>query len=724
MGTTMLFFINFFLTKIKVIGNCFIVFVIIVIALSSGKILSQEYGGYTDPRTPNRHSRMNIDSANIVVKPHGIYAEITTEFWYRSLDLVSNLDTLELYAFFNLPSTDFVNDSWLWVDDTLSHAMILDINSASLIYENIVHRLHRDPSIFYRRSTSGYYEYRIFPNVGDKNRHAKISYFTKMNFTNGLAQFNFSPTILNISTNKAIPRNFKIYLNKNFTDVNFGNIPPKYSKSSDINGNFIELNTNSTTLYQTFSYQYDFTIPYFSKSKRIDDQEYYFTLFDSKLITSNYINQKINFLIDYDPNRTSVVAKDMINQLKKVILANLSEKDSINIMLGNKSTINLFNRWVPCNKDTINALLDSTVYKKVGLYSNLSELLIDGIGFNKKFNAVSTIILLTSSEYAPTPTSANPIIEDCLSAMSPNTYKITTIDFSDVHYSTYNFNSRNYNGDQYINEKLAEMTRSDSYTTKSQNSTIEAMINSSFSNLKGTISEIGLYIDPKDGVSISKTTENIIDINSNKKLIYEFGKLEGSYPIEAKFSALLDGKPVIKRFTLDSTNIIISSESAKMWNWKYLRTLEDKNRTIKESIDLTRRSITNRILTTQTAFLCLEPWMMAKDTTLDEEGNNTVSSVQEDMSEIGIEITYGPNPIVNIASIKFNLTNTETKILNIGIYNIMGSAVREFNIDSNATSFNLEWDIINESNGKISSGIYYLIIKTNFGNKVLKLVVI
>ncbi len=184
-------------SKIQMVNKILTIICFTLCFFSANNLFSQDVGGYTDPKTPGRHSRVNIDSANIVVKPHGIYAEITTEFWYRSVELNSATDTLELYAFFDLPSTDFINDSWLWVEDTLVHAMIIDVNTASLIYEDIVHRQHRDPSILYRRSTSGRYEYRIFPNVGNKSRHAKISYYTKMNYINGIAQFAFTPTILN-----------------------------------------------------------------------------------------------------------------------------------------------------------------------------------------------------------------------------------------------------------------------------------------------------------------------------------------------------------------------------------------------------------------------------------------------------------------------------------------------------------------------------------------------
>ena len=700
-----------------------IVLCFIICLLSSIEMFSKDYGGYTDPIIPGRHSRLNIDSANIVVKPHGIYAEITTEFWYRSVDLIKSTDTLEMYAHFSLPPSDFINDSWLWVEDTVVQAMIIDVDEATLIYENIVHRLHKDPSILYRRSTSGNYEYRIYPNVGNKSRHAKLSYYTKMNYVNGSAQFAFTPTILNIASNKSIPRNFKFYFNNNFTDIDFGANPPATNYSSDIEGEYVEFNTESSTLAQSFSYQYDFTTPYFSKSRIIDEQEYYFTMFDCKLLTSNYINQKINFLIDYDINRTSIPANEVINQLRKAILDNFNSSDSINIMIGNKETINLFDRWVPCDKDTINYLLDSTIFKNIGFFSFLPDLASDGVKFNAKFNTNSSIVLLTSSEYAPTPTSANPIIENCLQLMGKENYSITTIDFSDIHYSTYKINSKNYYGNQYFNEKIAALTKGEYYTIKGTNSTVFSMLNNAISILKGSVTDMGLYVEPAEGISIAETSENIIDKNSNNKLIYEYGKLIGEYPIEVKFSALLDGKPVIQKYIVDQTNIEINNESAKMWNWKYIRALEDKaNKTKKEYEDLTNRSITNRVLSMQTAFLCLEPWMMVRDS-IARENEDPTSVMMQDISDLGLEISYGPNPILNNLSIKLLKTNINTKILYVRIYDLMGNIVTEFPINNFIKSIELHWDTNSMNHSKVPPGIYYLMISTNSGSKTLKLVV-
>jgi hypothetical protein len=247
------------------------------------------------------------------------------------------------------------------------------------------------------------------------------------------------------------------------------------------------------------------------------------------------------------------------------------------------------------------------------------------------------------------------------------------------------------------------------------------MLNTALTTLKGTISDIGIYVEPADGITISKTTENLIDQNSNTKLIYEYGKIEGGYPIDIKLSALLDGKPVIQKHQIDLQSVVINNESAKMWNWKYLRALEDKNnKTKKESNDLTTRSISNRILTTQTAFLCLEPWMMHRDTA---EGG-TATAVIEEMAAAGLEINYGPNPIESNLEIVLKITNESTIISSIAIYDVLGNLVKEFSIDSYARSMTLNWDTSNVNYSRVPAGVYYLVIKTNSGSKILKLVVL
>lgn len=714
------------------LNHTLILFLLFSIAFVSN-LTSQEYGQYLDPRNQNRTSRMNIDSAVIEVRPKGIYAEVTTEFWFRPLDLVSPSDTLEYYCDYALPKTDFMNDSWLWVEDTLVQAMVLDKNEASLIYENIVKRTRRDPSIIYRLNTNGNYQIRVFPCPGNKSRHAKISYWTKMSFINSYAVVNFYPTVLNTSASKTFPRTIRIHLTDRFTNVDLASATNMnlIEKGQD---KYYEFTSNQfANLNYKFQYSYDFSTPYFSKSKRIDGQEYYFSMYDSKILSANYQKQKINFLIDYDPNRTSISKQNVVLQLKNALKSNFSEQDSFNLMFGNKSTINLTNRWVPCHIDSINAILDTLVYKNLSTYSNLSDLMIDGIKFNNSHETKSSIVLITSSEHAPTLASANPLIQECLKTMGAKDYKISTIDFSDIQFAIYFFGGRSYNGGQYFNEKIAEMTRGESFTNKINKYSVETMLNNYFSSLKGSLSEVGMNIEPTDGIAISKTTESIIDESANKKLVFEYGKFEGTTPVNIKIAGILDGEVVIKNYSLDSSKVKISNESAKTWNWKYLRALEDKsNKSKKESYDMTWRSITNRILTTQTAFLCLEPWMMPNNNVVEEDGDgrgggkddNTNTSVADELGNIGIEINFGPNPATSFVNFSLDVNNSITQIYSLEVCDIFGSVIKEFSFDLNANSINLNWNLENSIGEKLPSGTYFFVIKTNLGKKVVQLIVI
>jgi len=94
------------------------------------------------------------------------------------------------------------------------------------------------------------------------------------------------------------------------------------------------------------------------------------------------------------------------------------------------------------------------------------------------------------------------------------------------------------------------------------------------------------------------------------------------------------------------------------------------------------------------------------------------------MQEIGLDVSYGPNPAVNKLDIRMNVTDNNTRVLQIQIYDVLGMMVKEFPVDSFSSSINLTWDLISNNNKKVPPGVYYIVIKTSTGNKTLKLIIV
>ncbi|MBL7828577.1 MAG: hypothetical protein JNJ57_18225, partial [Saprospiraceae bacterium] len=109
-----------------------------------------------DPRFSWSTQQGTIEEAVLSIKPNGVYWEygLYLTFSSRGTTYDAN-DSLEVVLKFELPANAIVHDSWLWINDDISKALILDKWTASTIYESIVNR-RQDPSILTKTSATQY----------------------------------------------------------------------------------------------------------------------------------------------------------------------------------------------------------------------------------------------------------------------------------------------------------------------------------------------------------------------------------------------------------------------------------------------------------------------------------------------------------------------------------------------------------------------------------------
>ena len=113
---------------------------------------AQFYLRVYDPQASWRTAPVNIDEAIVTLAPHGAYTEVGMYLTFSAKGAESLFAPdlpLEVRFEFQLPREAMVTDSWLWVDDQIIQAKILDRWTASQIYESIVNR-RRDPSILFK----------------------------------------------------------------------------------------------------------------------------------------------------------------------------------------------------------------------------------------------------------------------------------------------------------------------------------------------------------------------------------------------------------------------------------------------------------------------------------------------------------------------------------------------------------------------------------------------
>ena len=125
----------------------------------------------------------NIDSAIITVTPNSMFAHVDLELVYSASETsfasISPDAVLEVVTRFELPNDAIVIDSWLWIEEYISIAHLIDLNLATNIYESFVERA-QDPSLLRFSSYGDYLDLNIYPMDGDSSRKVKLSFLVPM----------------------------------------------------------------------------------------------------------------------------------------------------------------------------------------------------------------------------------------------------------------------------------------------------------------------------------------------------------------------------------------------------------------------------------------------------------------------------------------------------------------------------------------------------------------
>ncbi|HSR18744.1 MAG TPA: VIT domain-containing protein, partial [Ignavibacteriaceae bacterium] len=188
-----------------------------------------------DPRGWSGWAPGTIEEATLSIKPHGIYSEyeLCLTFSARG-QWFGESDTLEVQYSFDLPENSIVCDSWLWIEDTVVQAIIMDQWTASSIYEEIVNR-RRDPSILFKRSATNY-ELRIFPMAGNSSRKVKITYLIPAQLNNNSIVSPLPTNLLQVSYNPVESLQLSVYLKEGMQNPGILEYPEIVFQSDSLSG--------------------------------------------------------------------------------------------------------------------------------------------------------------------------------------------------------------------------------------------------------------------------------------------------------------------------------------------------------------------------------------------------------------------------------------------------------------------------------------------------------
>lgn len=672
----------------------------------------------SDPRNSWYSYPGTIREASMSIHPKGAYLEYGLYLTFSSEGSPWNQssDTLEIVMNFDLPEEAIVIDSWLWIGDDIVKAQILDKWSASSIYEGIVKR-RRDPSIL-TKTSSTHYELRIFPLVGSEERKIKITYLMPATWNKNSVEAELPMPI--VHTSFILPDQFYIFTwtGQEWKNPSLVSEGESQSFQDDFHpdfGQFKKAAIPADKFIKTTKIRFDSPMKngvYLSRFE--DDTEGIYQL----VINPNYFLEtgsirKIAVLIDYDASNTDVTQQELLNIIKTEMLNQLNPVDSFNLIFSNLNILRYSDRWVSATESNLLQAFES-LNNPLSAYSNLPSLLGNGIDFVKTHGNDGKILLISDSDNYGEYSVANTLIKDITGLMDVKIQMHIT-DFQTISVPYYYFNNQYFRGNEYLYTNLSRLTGS-SYFRLLDGFSISQTIADGFEHLNGAINSFDLHTDLEDGFCFSRYNvygnDNLTYLND---VIVQVGKFYGSFPFNIEISGNYDNEFFSNETQIEESETYECDTIAKqIWVGQWIREMEKNSPTNDLVNNIIYQSITERVLSGYTAFLCLEDSTYFCPNCEDE----TELVAVEDSEENGAEaLTLFPNPFSKLLNIKLYCEDP-AKVTELALYTPSGMLMHRFDTGGLQKGENLiRWNAEN-----LSSGMYFLIFRSSGKTYSFKLV--
>lgn len=678
----------------------------------------------SDVRNTTYSVQGTIEEALVSVRPKGLYMEIGLylSFSARGSNFKAN-DSLEVVLQFKLPEKSVITDSWLWIGNEICQAALLDVWTASNIYENIVKR-RRDPSLLTKTSSNGYV-LRVFPMGGNERRQVKITYLVPINWSGDRMEVPLPVDVIN--TSRYIPLDFPVIFwddpNFKFENTDNSNRSPILESSDPVLGDYKTTTFKPVGSFAITNLQYTSKIPLPVYAGSYADQTtnyYQLALRLQDFIPDSAIS-KLLFLVDYQDD--GITSKELLlNSLKAKLRNFLRPTDSFNIVFSNINPQLASNSWIPAYDYNIDSVIDVQSLR-LASYSNLPNILYKGIDFMNLRKQNANIVLLNNSDQFSNYLTANDLIKE-LRTLNRYGYKISVLDYCLGSKTTF-VNNKVYYNNEYLLRNLATLWGG-LYTKANNSKPISIALDETLQDGLPNIENFEVYCRPTNGIAYGKYNfQNLGSSLLTTTIFQQTGAFKGDFPLIVYISGEYNHSIFAHTLTLDRSQVaVLDSSAKKQWQAQGLLQLESSSQANQNSFNIISKSLEARILSLYTAFLCLEDTSLYCHTCIDEKN---VPTANEEIDQDSLwESKIYPNPFSDVLNIEIHFkdqlpsgNSLSGKIMDLG-----GRIIRSFKVSRNANNIlEYRWDGTDLSGKETPSGVYIIILETKQGiirQKVIK----
>lgn len=685
----------------------------------------QNYLTIINPQAQWQQRQGTIEEAAFSVRPKGIYMEcgLYLTFSARNWNTYFNQDSLEAVLNFALPEGSIIHDSWLWINDDIARGKILDRWTASQIYEGIVKR-RSDPSILTKNSATQY-SLRVYPLLKNETRRVKITYLMPVDWSKRQVSLAVPGHILQASYVQNQNFNVLVFPGDDWKDLSFTNLA---------NVNWEQLNDPAaggkyfrTVLAQSQHSQnpsLSFTPPmknglYVSTFGDTTDGVYQLALLPSALLDEQK-PVKLAVVFDQEFQSNDLTMPQLLARTRDQLKLTLNPNDSFNLFFANLVVQPHKPNWLPADDATIDLIFNALSNPSSG-YSQMPVLLGSAIQFIKSRGGNGQIMLLSNTAQFANLTSSNNLLTDLKAAIAPDQIPVHIIDFRSSSSPSFWANSFYYYANSYLYTNLSKQTGGSYASIRDNQYDVSKTFSSGFNAIGSQIQNLEMTTGLASGYCFGRFTPGgSVQLSAPvNRPILQIGKFKGQPPFKISISGEVNGEFFYKTRTVAAADIRpADSLNREMWYGNFIQLLEKEPATNSGISQIIFNSISERVLSRYTAFLCLEDTTTYCHNCLDEAQFTDTDEIAADSL-----VKISPNPFSDFVKIEVQgIEPSLAAATTMEVFNLAGQLIQVLEVEPNGDSATAIWRGSDSRGEQVSAGVYLVLIKNRQMSRAVKLI--
>lgn len=739
----------------------YIIYTLLLGCLIPFELSAYNYISVEDPQT-FQGDVGTIERAEFALTPRGAYMEVGMYLVLSAGDsyLREQSNPLEIVMGFDLPNGAMVVDSWLWINGEIVKADIRDRWTASSIYEEIVGR-QQDPSLLVKQGDDQY-ELRVYPLDPNSVRRVKITYLVPVNWNANDISISL-PTELILKSRRPVEEiQVQVFENDDF------NIPsiPNLASVAFQEANHLTLGSHLKTSIPFEEYEKGVNIflsspmkngIYLEQFEGQDENYYQLVIQPSELYSlESEEKERVVLLIDYELSNTSINLEIILENLENQMLTNLNDEDVFNVFISETDITPLNNDWILATDENVRSYFNLLKERKISNFSNLPDLLLKGINYIKNNSGEGTLFVVSSGSQVGEPEIANIFINDLREELDGVEIPIYISDYQDRNVNYFWINNVNYGGNEYFYTNIAKLTGGNFSSIREENNFVNT-IQKTFSDIREIDGILDIHTTLENGFCYGR--HNVNSINSINKPFIEIGKYQGSFPFSVEANGKVNDRFFNRNIHIEEADVKSGSLNLpSLWTGNYIRSIENFNNSNTEIAEIIELSLKDRVLSFYTAFLaleieqggvvcedCVDETELSQMVTVDPiifepdpmnpilqnfdtssgSPNEDITATLDILVDSLVNISGAPNPFSDQIRFEIKLAdNMEADDFMIGIYDLNGILIKEFNLETPVedTTYELIWDGMTSTGDNIAVGMYILNLRSAEGQKNYKFI--